>query len=303
MTESEDLFVEQRNELPTPKDAISAFIKSVRLRRIDDAVLWMAYLWQFPKERQRIKVRVLFESGEDNLSLNVIESISEWYGSSRRNSLEAAATEIIRLCGTRNWWAQPDGRQYIYAWRRSEIAPPNFKRLGLGELFGVMHGAIVERDMTTGLAAFNALYGRRDFQPRVLASRLRDWSETHGCQQARRLAQVYERHVSSFWLDGNISGQTYFALIHGEFGEQDRPEVEDEQVGEALFRASERLKAGIAIPSHALDGVHTQRGSDRRFAGVVKFMSGSCRAYEHYGRLSPDDDWLPSFMELPETGQ
>lgn len=300
MSETLNLFGDQCGEVPTSKDAISAFIKSVRLRQTDDAVLWMTYLWQFPKDKERLKLRVLLEGGEDNLSLTVLEQISDWYGSPRRKSVEAAVAEVIRLCATRNWWAQHDGRQYIYAWREAEMFAPSFKRFGLDDLFEVMHSAIVDKNMTKGLAAFNAVYGRRDFQPRILASMLLDWSEQYGGQQAQRLASVFDRHASRLWMDGNISGQAYYALIHGEFGEQVCPEVEAVQVDSAILHARERLKAGITVPSHALDGVHTQSGSDRRFAGVVKFMSGCCRAYEHYGRLSPADQWLPSFMGLPE---
>ena len=82
--EQDDLFVSQDAGVPTPSDAISAFIKSVRLRDTENAVMWMAYLWQFSKERGRIQRRILLESGEDNLSLDVIESISAWYGSGLR---------------------------------------------------------------------------------------------------------------------------------------------------------------------------------------------------------------------------
>lgn len=297
--ESRFLLSSPDESLLSPKDAISAFIKSVRLRYLDDALLWMAYLWQFPKERQRIKLRILLESGEDNLSVDVIEQVGEWYGSAYRNSLEAAAAEVVRICATENWWAQHDGRQYIYAWYRAEMEPQSFKMYELDELFEVMRMAIVEKTMTRGLSAFNAVYRRRDFQPSDLAKLLRQWSELYGGQQAERLSCVFERHVSSFWLDGNVSGQTYYALINGDFGEHVCPEVERGQVESALVRTSQRLKDGISIPSYARDGVHTKGGSDRRFAGIVKFMSGSCRAYEHYGRLSPVDEWLPSFMALP----
>jgi hypothetical protein len=66
-----------------------------------------------------------------------------------------------------------------------------------------------------------------------------------------------------------------------------------------LAIAQERLAGDYAVPRYAQDGVHTKSGSDKRFAGVLKFMSGSCRAFEHYGGLSPDDEWLPEFLEVP----
>lgn len=284
-------------ELPTPKEAVSAFIKSVRLRHTDEAVLWAAYLWQMSKERPRIQRRILLAGGEDNVAMPVMERISDWYGSPNKKSLEAATTEVLRLCATKNWWAQPDGRNYIYAWRRAEIDPPNFKNLDLAELFQIMETAIAEKTLIRGLAAFNAIYDRRDFRPQMLAPLLMSWSDTYGSQQAQRLARVFERHVGAFWLDNNVSGQSYYALIHGEFGEQGCPAISTAEVESALAQATERLKARISLPAYAQDGIHTKNGNDRRFAGIVKFMSGSCRAYEHFGRLSPTDEWLPSFTE------
>ena len=299
--EQDDLFVSQDTGAPTPSDAISAFIKSVRLRDTENAVMWMAYLWQFSKERGRIQRRILLESGEDNLSLDVIESISAWYGSGLRKSLEAATVEVVRLCATKNWWAQPDGRQYIYAWRQAEMVQAGFTNYSVSELLAVMRDAVVEKSLIRGLSAFNAAYARRDFAPKILAPLLLDWSEWCGGQHAMRLASVFNRHVGTFWTDNNISGQAYYALIHGKFGEQVCPEVDSEKALSILHYAVERIKAGISVPSHALDGVHTRRGADRRFAGVVKFMSGCCRAFEHYGRLLPEDEWLPSFLDLPEN--
>lgn len=296
-----ELLGAEENTLPTPTDAISAFIKSVRLRRVADAVLWLSYLWQIPSERSRIQRRVLFESGEDNISVDVIEKVSDWFGSSSKKSLEAAVTEVLRICETPNWWAQPEGRQYIYAWHRAELESPNFRSLGLDALFDEMHTAIHGKNLIRGLGAFNAVYGRRDFRPKELANLMLAWSEECGGQQAQRLARVFDRHVGTFWLDGNVSGQTYYALIHGDFGDQTCPQVSAESVEKMIGQAAEQLKSGLAVPSYARDGVHTRGGSDRRFAGVLKFMSGSCRAYEHFGRLIPEDEWLPEFMELPNT--
>jgi hypothetical protein len=286
------------DELPTPKEAVSAFIKSVRLRYSDEAVLWAAYLWTMSKERPRIQRRILLAGGEDNMSVPVMERISDWYGSPNKKSLEAATTEVLRLCATKNWWGQPDGRQYIYAWRQAEIDLPNFKNLELAELFQIMHSAIIEKTLIPGLAAFNAVYDRRDFRPKMLATLLMSWANLHGPQQAQRLARVFERHVGAFWLDNNVSGQAYYAMIHGEFGvQQGCQEVSATAVESALAQATQRLKAGISLPEYCQDGIHTKNGNDRRFAGIVKFMSGSCKAYEHYGRLDPRDDWLPSFTD------
>lgn len=290
------------DSLPTPSNAISAFIKSIRLRRPDDAVFWATYLWQIAKERSRIQRRILYCCGEDNISVGVIERVSDWYGSPRKKSLESATEEILRICATRNWWAQPDGWEYIFAWRRAEVAPINFKHLDLEGLFAEMLSAIHSKAEGRGLAAFNAAYGRREFRPKMLADRLLEWSNLYGGQQSMRLASVFARDASAFWLDANVSGQAYYALIHGDFGEQYYPEITMDEVQQALAHAFDKLDAGeCSIPSYALDGIHTRLGSEKRFSGVPKYMAGSCMAFQHYGRLSPEDEWLPRFMELPAT--
>ncbi len=288
---------------PTPSEAISAFIKSVRLRRPTDSITWFTYLWVQPKEKPRIKRRCLLIAGEDNISVGVTEKVSDWFGGPRRNSIEAAATEVLRICQTPNWYAQPDGRDYIYAWRIAELSPPDFRRVTLDGLFEVMHSAVKQRDLIPGLAAFNAAYGRRDFRPQLLAKHLLAWASESGNQQAIRLAQVFDRHASTLWLDNNISGQAYYTLIHGGWGEQGVPEVCPETVVQFIQDSIERLQqTPIEAPAYALDGVHTRSGKDSRFAGVVKHMAASCRAYEHFGRLEPTDQWLPEFYDVPVIG-
>ena len=288
-------------QLPTASDAVSAFIKSVRLRYTEDAAFWLTYLWQSSKERSRAQRRILYESGEDNISVDVIERVGEWFGSPQKRSLESAITEVLRICATKNWWAHPDGRRYIYSWRTAELASHNFSKASLQELFEIMHTAIHEKTLIRGLAAFNAIYKRREFRPKMLSQLLLDWAHEFGSQQGLRLAKVYDQHASAFWLDTNVSGQTYYAIIHGEFGRQVSPEVSHQEVERYLVQAQQKLMGDYAVPRYAQDGVHTKSGSDKRFAGVVKFMSGSCRAFEHYGRLSPDDEWFPEFMEVPDV--
>src|SRR5262249_30438446 len=108
-------------ETSSASDAISAFIKSVRLRRPEDAITWLVDLWRRPSTKPRVQRRVLICSGEDNLSVGVIERASDWYNGSRRRDLDAAATEVLRICQTKNWWAQKDGYEYLLAWRRAEL--------------------------------------------------------------------------------------------------------------------------------------------------------------------------------------
>lgn len=285
---------------PSPSKAISAFIKSLRLRRAHDAVFWAAFLWQDSNGRARVQRRLLYGSAEDNLSVSVIECISDWYSSPRKRSFDAATEEILRLCATKNWWAQRDGWWYIFAWRRVEMDRPDYRNLSLDELYETLHSAIIDRDSARGLSAFNAVYERREFRPKPFAEQLTQWASLYGGEQSKRLAAVYAKHASAFWLDGNMSGQTYYALLHGDFGENASPKIGSDQVQAAIANATDRLLSGpIEVPSYALDGVHAGGGSEKRFAGLLKYMAGCCKAYQHYGRLSPEDLWLPSFFDLP----
>lgn len=297
MNETVNLFPSEST--PTASDAISALIKSVRLRDTLEAVFWLVYLWQIPKERPRVKRRVLLLSGEDNIAVGVMECVANWYDSPNRRLLESAATEVVRICATQNWWAQPDGRNYIYAWRMAELHPQKFTVASLDDLFEIMRAAVKDQELLTGLAAFTALYRRRDFRAQTFAELLVELAYTSHHQQAKNLANVSHRMSSTLWTDGNISGQCYYALLWGEFGNQDVPEANPELAVQLIEKAQERLKYGvIAVPNFAQDGIHTRGGADKRFAGVVKSMAGCCRAFEHFGRLSPDDVWLPEFMDV-----
>lgn len=298
MNETVNLFPSEST--PTASDAISALIKSVRLRDSPEAVFWLVYLWQIPKERPRVKRRVLLTSAEDNISVGVMECVADWYDSPNRRLLESAATEVVRICATQNWYAQPDGRNYIYAWRMAELHPQKFTGATLDDLFGIMRGAVKDQKLLTGLAAFTALYRRRDFRAQPFAELLVELAYTSPHHQAKKLAQVYNRMAPTLWTDGNVSGQCYYALMRGEFGNQDVPEADPELAAQLIEQARNRLKDGaITVPAYARDGIHTRGGADKRFAGVVKSMVGCCGAYEHYGRLSPEDVWLPEFMEVP----
>ncbi len=290
--------------VPTASNAISSLIKSTRLRYSSEAINWLVFLWKQPLQRPRIKRRILLMAGEDNISAGVIERVSEWYASPRRASIEAAATEVLRICATPNWYAQPDGRQYMYAWRVAELfSPPDFRRESLEGLIEVMGRAVKQRDLMRGLAAFYAVYERKDFRPQQLARHLLEWASESGNPQAMRLAQVFDRHAQTLWTDSNISGQAYYSLLHGEFGDQgDVPDISPETASQAIQNATERLQTPIDVPAYALDGIHTRSGSDARFSGVVRHMAAACRAYEHYGRLDPRDTWLPEFFDAPVIG-
>jgi hypothetical protein len=70
--------------------------------------------------------------------------------------------------------------------------------------------------------------------------------------------------------------------------------VSDAEVTALLDSAKERWKVPQPIPGWCCDGTHSA-GSDTRFMGVWSQMYAVCRAFEHYGRVDPSDDWRPEF--------
>ncbi len=282
-------------------EALSSFIKEIRLRNTENAITWLSYLWKQPGLKSKMQRRILLSAGEDCMCLDVMDSVFGWYNNlSTRKSLELAAIEVARICSTPNWYAQPDGRMYMYAWEKSERTPYMGLPKRYSDLILLFTEAMLERNELEALTAFNRLYADKTFKPKEFAETLIEIAKYSDSQHAHRLVELYANNTGVLWLDGNISGQAVFALLNGDFGIQTSSAIDEHQVMEMLANAERRINEGLVIPAFSMDGIHTRRGGDPRFAGTVKHMAASCRAYENFGRLSPDDKWLAQFYE-PEN--
>jgi hypothetical protein len=282
---------------PSPTEALSAFIKSIRLRRFHDAITWLLYLWRIPQYQNRVRRRILIAAAEDNLSLGVIERVAAWYGSSARLNLQDAAREVCRICATPNWWAQPDGHAYIFAWEDAERAPSIETTQFLPEQLVRRTAA---RDVTGALKTFLTLYEAGQADPRQMPELMLYLASRSGSEQANRLATVYALHAKAFGMDANLTGQVIYACLTNRFADQAAPEAK-EDVETALQAAQLRLEGRLQVENWALDGIHTGRRRDSRYAGVIHMMAGCCRAFQHYGRLDPRDRWLPGFVRRPSA--
>ena len=104
---------------PSSSQALSALVKSIRIRRIEDAVYWLLYLDTFkePQYRFRTARRLLIGSAEDGDSVAVMEEIGRkfWKLCKPAADLIELVSEAIRICKLPNWW-HPDsgGPDYIY---------------------------------------------------------------------------------------------------------------------------------------------------------------------------------------------
>src|ERR1039458_2335682 len=104
---------------PTFSQALSGLVKSIRIRRVEDAVYWLVYLDSFKEKQHRFRTarRLLIGSAEDSLSIRVMEKVRETFFkiSNPQSELIHWVAEAVRICKLPNWW-HPDsgGPDYIY---------------------------------------------------------------------------------------------------------------------------------------------------------------------------------------------
>ena len=105
---------------PTFSQALSALVKSIRLRRMEDAVYWLLYLDTFQEASNRFRVarRLLIGSAEDGHSIAVMETAVGNFPhiSKLQTELAYLITEAVRICKVPNWWHPvTGGPDYIYS--------------------------------------------------------------------------------------------------------------------------------------------------------------------------------------------
>jgi hypothetical protein len=282
---------------------LSALVKSIRLRRTEDAIKWLAVLWDLPSLRYRITRRILVSSGEDGFSPELIEAVVLWYGGPHRYSLAHAAREVCRICDTRSWWAVQEGHEMIFSWKRAERIAEGIQTNSLDAVLALLESAISKRNVLDGLGAFSRASLLPDFSNAWLAGALGRWVEQSGHERAGRLFDSWRVVAPVLGRDTNISGLLIFLLLGGLI-----PRVRSPDVGESpvtlianmlprMQLASNQAEGIIDLPAWANDGIHA-RGEgpqDKRFAGVLCNFVAMCKAYDFYGRLDPSDAWLPEF--------
>lgn len=127
---------------------------------------------------------------------------------------------------------------------------------------------------------------------------LLDVAERLGHDLAARLCRIHLSARSALSGDNNFLCQAVWMLAGGSSPVADVDvSVTEAECEELLNRARESWKTPHPIPRWCLDGVHSA-GDDARFMGVLPAMFSVCEAYAHYGRVDPDDEWLPSFRSL-----
>jgi hypothetical protein len=286
---------------PTFSQALSALVKALRIRRVEEAVYWLVYLDKFKEREFRFRTarRLLIGSAEDGHSIAVMEAVSEGFRSlcrRKETSVADLAAEAVRICKVPNWWNPiTGGPDYIYSGMvgQRELAYMALPRT-VENMTKLIEQGIEEKKKTTALAGVMGLaearLGGTKQAELILAL-------ANKCQHplAERLARVHLRERSALSSDNNFLCQAAWLMAGGVTPVADVIEqVTTDEVARLLDAANERWGNPQPIPRWACDGLHSS-GADVRLAGLWHHMFSVCLAFEYYGRVDPNDEWLPEF--------
>jgi hypothetical protein len=288
---------------PTFSQALSGLVKALRIRKVEDAVYWLMYLDGFKGARYRFRTarRLLIGSAEDGHSVVVMEKVGGkfWKLSKPQSDLIDLVREAVRICKLPNWW-HPDsgGPDYIYQsligqrawWYKSW----DHKATTLQK---EIEKAIEERNRAIALGAVMAFGDVQEtFGATKQAEFLLQQAKKTGHDSAARLCNVHLSAKSALSADNNFLCQAAWMMAGAPSPVADKilPVTPDE-CHELMVRANERWQNPEPIPRWCCDGVHCA-GDDPRFTGMLPEMWAVCRAFQHYGRVDPNDIWLPEFQ-------
>lgn len=295
---------------PTFSQALSGLVKSIRLRRIEDAMYWLLYLDTMKHTQQgarfRIARRLLIGASEDGQNVGTMEKTSENFTELTRNTTNIIklAAEVVRICKSPNWW-MPDhkggGQSYIFesliAYRRGNLYGIGMHK-DLAEQKAMMENAIEAEDMRTALLAFDNMMRHEGWKRAEMADFLMGLAIKHQNEEAQQVIGVHMTHKGPLSGDANFLGHGVWWLVGGGFqGDMEAPKVTVGEVVPFLEAASERWKNPEPIPAWCCDGIHCG-GTDRRFAGMVQDMDALGQAFNYYGEANPDHEWHPEFFRF-----
>lgn len=286
---------------PTFSQALSALVKSVRIRRVEDAVYWLVYLDTFGDKRERYRTarRLLIGSAEDGHSIAVMEkAVGNFPTFSRRDTgLVYLVAEAVRICKVPNWWhTSTGGPDYIYSGLVGERELKYFTGVRSPEnITTLIKRGIEQRNKPMALAGVIGLSDAK-LGATKQAELILSLAKRYQHPLAQRLAQVHLSAKSALSGDNNFLCQAAWMLAGGEspIANQIEP-VFIEDCYELTEKAKERWRNPRPIPGWCCDGVHCA-GNDVRFAGMWQQMYAVCRAFKHYGRVDPNDEWLLEFQ-------
>ena len=209
--------------------------------------------------------------------------------------------EAVRICKLPNWW-HPDsgGPDYIY---QSLVGERAWKYKvwdhKLPTLLKEIQKAIEEKDRASALGGVTAFGTVQEvFGATKQAQFLLQLAENMGHDLAARLCQLHLSARTALSSDNNFLCMATWMMAGGvsPVAEKIQP-VTAGECYQLLDKAKERWQNPQPIPRWCCDGVHCA-GDDPRFMGMLPEMYAVCKAFEQYGRVDPEDKWLPEFPVL-----
>jgi hypothetical protein len=289
---------------PTFSQALSGLVKSLRIRRVEEAVYWLHYLDTFPDAHQRYRVarRLIIGTAEDGLSIPVMERCVENFPKLSKfgTDLVCRVAEAVRICKLPNWWdTASGGHDYIY---QSLVGQRKLMYLKWGsklaDLLIVYEKALEEGDKATALGAA-MIFGecRGDsFGSTRQTQYVFDLAKKKNHDLAARVAETHLKAKSALSGDNNFITMATWMMAGGTSPVAlKEAQVSGQECTDLMDKAKERWQHPNPIPGWCCDGIHCA-GTDARFAGILPQMYAVCRAFKHYGRVDPTDAWLPDFM-------
>lgn len=281
--------------------AMSALVKSVRLRHTEDAVYWYLHVaYSFPGDYFRLYRRMFIIGAEDCIDAATQRQMYEWYKmaiiSKDRTLVNKLAVHlIIKICSKEDWWQAPSGQKYILGWRLTEKAAKKADLVEkayfsseecINEIVTIAtstspRGVRTEKAMELHFhGCANGMNRKKYAQALVTAA------TTSKNLQARMTAQGHLSYAKELGnMDENWLGQALWRLLGWELSAKEIQAAPDTN---ALFgkQLQEVYQASRIPPAWTQDGIHCS-GKDRRFAGLLSSMVACCNVFNEHQSLDP----------------
>lgn len=287
-----------QGKYPGYTQALSALVKSIRIRNVQEAVYWTVYLHPMFEKGARFRTarRMLIGSAEDGMSVAVMEKTASNFGNLAKSNADVVhwVAEVIRLCKVPNWWGFDEGHSFVEQALIGKRADVIYKKSwSQEEAMKRMESCLALGDTVGAMGAFLFLCENDNMTP--LATHLSDLAKESGSETAQRLMSVHLSQAKALSGDNNFCSQAVWWMAGNEHPYADAIEVVTrDEVFERLVQARKDWETPHLIPGWCCDGMHSS-GTDRRFCGMWIDMAAACRSAKHYGTLSPDNKWLPEF--------
>lgn len=290
---------------PSYAQALSAMIKSIRIRNVEEAMYWLIYLVRIepanPGARFRLVRRLLIATSEDGFSLPLMQDISESFNDLMKGDLFLLADKLLKICKPTPWWnSDSNGKTYLEAFLVGERnCSYNFRTTDIHsqkETIGLFKEALESKDMETACTYLSYLTQVHKIDKMTFVEVLIGMAKAQQDNRAMTILAIHKKHKVILSEDWNFIGQGIFFLCGMGFNGCEYEDVyaSAKEVHDAIAKAKAQWKTPHVVPYWGCDGVHCA-GADRRYCGMLVDMVACCNAFEYYGNVGVENKWRRRF--------